>query len=686
MTLRSLWTTVALLALLSASTAAQRVVRVGLHDARPVAFEKDGQPAGFGVVLLEQIADEEDWELEWVHGTWSECLAWLKTGELELLFPMLRTPEREQRFDFTEQGLYAGWGRVAAIAGFELESLLDLEARRVAVVKDDIFGEELARQTRGLVRPPVLVAYPELSAAVQAAINGEVEAVVGENLALHFLIEGRDLHSTPVVVAAGQPHFATRGGEGAELLAALDRHLIALKNDPGSIYHEAYDEWLGLRRTDEWPVWLPGAITVGAVLLAVSTLFAAMLRTQLRARSAELVARSEALLEQIREREHAETERRVLRESLRHAQKLQLAGQLASGVAHDVRNLLTVISAHAERVRDSSTESGSTLASLGVVERAASEAADMTRSLVAFSRKIEARQEKVDLGAFVQETGVMIERSLPGNVSLQVTPPLAPVWVIADPGQLRQVVLNLALNAREAMTAGGRLSLVVLRSSEREVSLRVSDTGQGMDAELRERVFEPFFTTKQDSGGTGLGLATVRELVSEQDGRIEIDSTPGEGTEITVTWPAARAPRYRVPDVAAGQGESVLVAVSTPQVRQIVASALLAAGFKPLQARSHEELAEWTSREAPGLQALLLEESLLNGEGGALVGKMFVARPQLAFATVGATGSGELPAEAPSDTVRLGDSYRVAELGRVLRRLIDARAVPLVPSDAGGAA
>lgn len=680
MTLRPLATFVAhrvgalalCLALCAFGAAAQdTVVRVGLHDARPVAFELDGVPTGFGVVLLEEIARREGWTLEWVRGTWSSSMKALEAGEIDLLFPMLRTTEREQRFDFNEQGLYAGWGRVAARPGEQIESLLDLEGRRVAIVKDDIFGIELERQTNGLARPPRLIAYPALNEAVAAALADEVDAVVGENLALHFLMQDRALRSTSVVVAAGAPHLATLKGTHPELLAALDRQLIDLKNDPGSVYHEAYDEWLGIRRAPAWPTWLRWTLSVGAALLLLSLLFAAILRAQLRARSAELVARSEALLEQIREREHAETERRVLRESLRHAQKLQLAGQLASGVAHDVRNLLTVISAHAERVRDNAGEGASTLESLDVVERAASEAAEMTRSLVAFSRRIEARPEKVDLGAFVHETGVMIERSLPGNVHMEVVPPPEPLWILVDPGQLRQVVLNLALNAREAMSEGGELRLVVEEPSPREVRLRVSDTGEGMDAELRARVFEPFFTTKSDRGGTGLGLATVRELVAEQDGRIEIDSTPGEGTEIRVTWPAARAPRYRARDGGVGHGERVLVAVGTAQVRQIVASALLAAGFEPVQARDVEELAAAAADPERAPAALLLEEALLADGGAAPLDALLNVRPGLVLALLGAPAEPTLPPQVPPDTPRLGDSYRVAELAGLLRRQLD---------------
>lgn len=656
---------------------AQRdALRVALHDARPVTFEFEGRPAGFGVDLVEHIAELEGWELEWVPATWSEAMTQLEAGEIDLLFPMIRTPAREKRFDFGKVALTPGWGRVAARGDVDVETVFDLEGLRVGVVAADIFGQEFETMTEALMRAPEVVAYASLPEALAAAERGEVQAVAGENNSLLYQLGDVDLVSTPVVFAAGQPYMAVPKGRGAARLARLDERLAELKADRDSIYYEAYDRWLGVPRPAAWPAWLEGVLLGGAALLLLSLAFSFILRSRLSARTNELEQRSEALLEQIRERERAETERRVLRESLRHAQKLQLAGQLASGVAHDVRNLLSVIAAHAERVRETSPEGGEQLASLDVVERAAREAGEMTRSLVAFSRKIEARPVKVDLAELVRDTAAMVERTLSSSVRLTVETPMEGVWLLADASQLRQVVLNLAVNAREAMPDGGAVTLGVRARDARHVQLDVRDTGVGMDAEVREHAFEAFYTTKSNEGGTGLGLATVKDIITEQDGEIELESAPGRGTLVRVTWPRAQAPLAVLVD-GPGRGERVLVALGTRQVRQIVAAGLLSAGFAPSQASSTRALRSALEDDAE-IAALVLDEAWLDApELPYAAGEELPGCPPVVL-LLGPHAPTPLPASLPQATERLGTSYRVNDLGQHLRRLFDA--VPTVPS------
>ena len=236
------------------------------------------------------------------------------------------------------------------------------------------------------------------------------------------------------------------------------------------------------------------------------------------------------------------TEQKQLEEQLRQSQKMEAVGQLAGGIAHDFNNMLTAITGYAELLAYSFDEGDPRADDVEQVRKAAAHAAALTRQLLAFSRKQVLLPQRLDVNEVVRGLESMLARTLGGEVELttSLAETLAPVET--DPDQLAQVVLNFALNGRDAMPAGGCLTITtsdVERDSEPFVCVEVTDTGIGMDEETRNRVFEPFFTTKDTGKGTGLGLATAYGFVSQSGGRIEIESALGEGSTFRVLLPAA---------------------------------------------------------------------------------------------------------------------------------------------------
>ena len=232
----------------------------------------------------------------------------------------------------------------------------------------------------------------------------------------------------------------------------------------------------------------------------------------------------------VTERERSTRAREELERRLAQSQRLESVGQLAGGVAHDFNNLLSVILtcvgfaqrelAPDARIRDDIDEIG----------RAADRAAALTRQLLMFSRREVVKPEVLDVGVLVRDLERLLNRTLSERIALRIAigPDLVPV--LADRAQLEQVLVNLAVNARDAMPAGGTLSpSAAAADGEAGVRLTVSDDGTGMPAEVRERAFEPFFTTKEAGDGTGLGLATVHGIITEAGGTVEIDSVPGRG-------------------------------------------------------------------------------------------------------------------------------------------------------------
>jgi PAS domain S-box-containing protein len=237
----------------------------------------------------------------------------------------------------------------------------------------------------------------------------------------------------------------------------------------------------------------------------------------------------------------ASAERERLEEDLRHAQKLDAIGRLAGGIAHDFNNLLTAISGYAE-IALADSESERVRAELTEIKNAAARATGLTRQLLAFSRRQELRPELIDLNEVVLEMAGMLQRLIGTEVELVIDLGPGLRLTMADPTQVQQIVLNLSVNARDAMPEGGRLDICTSnaeRDGREVVTLTVIDTGVGMDEQTLEHAFDPFYTTKAVGEGTGLGLATVHGIVTQSGGAVEIESEPGEGTTLRIVLPAA---------------------------------------------------------------------------------------------------------------------------------------------------
>ena len=357
----------------------------------------------------------------------------------------------------------------------------------------------------------------------------------------------------------------------------------------------------------------------------------------------------------------ADTERRARdarerknRLQAQQAQRLESLGQLAGGVAHDFNNLLAVILNYVSFVSeelaaatgpDPARHLETASADLAQVKMAAERAARLTRQLLAFARREVVRPQVLDLDKVITAVEEMLRRTLGEHVEL-VTSLAGSLWpVLADPGQLEQVLVNLAVNARDAMPTGGTLTIdtsniivdaetVAGGSKAREgrnVRLRVSDTGTGMTADVAERVFEPFFTTKAEGAGTGLGLATVYGILSQAEGHIRIYSEPGAGTTFTIMLPVtaeAAAPVVEAePYLRTPTGETVLVVEDEPALREVTRRILTRNGYQVITAANGPEALD-IARDHPGEIHLLVTDVVMpHMLGKEVAEKMRAIRP-----------------------------------------------------------
>jgi PAS domain S-box-containing protein len=803
-----MWGVAFALALVAAPAWAQStVLRVGLHDSSPVGYrDENGQARGFGVEVIEHIASLEGWTLEYKYGSWEECYDRLRNRELDLLFPMVYSPQRAEFFDFTTQALMSSWGRVFVRRGVQVQDVTDLAGLSVAVVRGDYFNDQFRSLARGVdcnVRE-----FPTKSDVLNALQEGTCEAAAIEGKAGYSRIVDGGLEATPIFYSRVKPLVAVPKGTHADVLAALDARLGALIANRGSLYYKAYARWFESGLPTRAPTWLLPAIVValssvlGLIALslimrkrvgratqalsrrnaelaqeiierqkveadlrlnqkrlrlitdALPVLIAyidrdlryrfcnATHRSWLEMAPADLLGRSMedvvgatvfarlrgyvdqvlsgesvtydtileneftgtrsvsvnyvpniatdgevigfySMISDITARLEAQAEQRRLQEQLQHAQKIDALGQLAGGVAHDVNNLMTVIAAHASLLRPKLARESLLHDSLKSIDDAVRHASGVTRSLLTFSRRLPTDKRPVDLGSAMETITRMLHRTMPATIelSVQIQCEVQP-WVQADDAQLQQVVLNLALNARDAMPGGGQLVVSVSAPPQDHIGicppgidgpavrLSVQDSGCGISAHIQNQMFEPFFSTKPPAERSGLGLAIVHGIVVEHAGQIAVHSAPGSGSVFVLDLPRIPVPHdadgAAAPiDPPCGSGERVLLAEDHDQIREVLASYLTGQGYVVDQVADGMELAEHHARHAEEVRLLVLDVDLPKRSGAHFLEELRGTGNRTPAILMTANGAAQTRGQSDPSTRVLSKPFQLPDLGEL---------------------
>jgi PAS domain S-box-containing protein len=318
----------------------------------------------------------------------------------------------------------------------------------------------------------------------------------------------------------------------------------------------------------------------------------------------------QGVLRDISDRRAAEARRIELENQLQQAERLKAIGQLAGGIAHDFNNQLAGIMGYAELLKVNRPEDSLVQTYADGVLSPARRAADLTGKLLAFARRGQYRREKVDLHAIVREVISLLQRSIDKSITVVEALTAARSTVVGDPTLLQSAVLNVALNARDAMPNGGTLKLLTEQDGPSGIRLQVMDTGHGMDTETLRRAFEPFFTTKSVGRGTGMGLPAVQGTVQQHDGTIELESAPGQGTTVSIRLPLADtegvAPSTNPGVVVGGKGHVMLVE-DEHTVREMMERALRLLGYKVTICLDGPEAIETYRGCVPAVDLVLLD-------------------------------------------------------------------------------
>jgi signal transduction histidine kinase len=378
-------------------------------------------------------------------------------------------------------------------------------------------------------------------------------------------------------------------------------------------------------------------------------------------------------------------------EQLRHSQKLEAVGRLAGGIAHDFNNLLTAIIGYSELIE---RRGGGVLKEHAqLIRKAGEQAAALTRQLLAFSRKQLLEPRVLDLNALVFEMERLLQRVIGESIHIVIDPIRSGARVRADPSQLEQVLLNLGVNARDAMPGGGTLRIATqerdLIQAEiiecgidvmpgRYVLLIVSDTGSGMDEDTRSRIFEPFFTTKGPGKGTGLGLATVYGIVKQSGGGITVESTPGQGCTFTIFLPATTdeldLAELPLAEPKTHGSETILVVEDEEVVRQLICTVLGDAGYEIIQAESPEAALELARARKQPIHLLVTDIVMPGMNGPVLARALSEHQPSLKILYVSGYSDNDISAQGVVDPglVVLQKPFTQQSLSRKVRELLDS--------------
>jgi two-component system, cell cycle sensor histidine kinase and response regulator CckA len=370
------------------------------------------------------------------------------------------------------------------------------------------------------------------------------------------------------------------------------------------------------------------------------------------------------------------------------SQKMEAIGRLAGGIAHDFNNLLSVITGYSDLLLESLASSEPNRRKVEQIKQAANCAAVLTRQLLMFSRQHVVQQTVLDLNQAVGGIEKMLRRLIRENIEFTVTLDPQLLRVKADSGQIEQLVLNLVVNARDAMPHGGKLRIqtknVRLKKdaqseagvpSDHFVLLEVADTGIGMDQETQAHIFEPFFTTKAVGKGTGLGLATVYGITKQSNGHIEVRSTLGHGSSFRVYLPAAeqteadQEPGNNSAETAFS-GETVLVVEDAKALRGLICEALSASGCRVLSARDGREASRIVNERKGAIDLLLTDVIMPGMSGPALAKQVRALRPQTKILYMSGYSGEFLPEMLAPGVSFIQKPFTIADLARKIRKLL----------------
>ena len=580
----------AALLMLSGPLAAE-ALRVGFYENPPKIFrDTDGTPTGFWPEVTDAILSDLGYDYEYIDCEWEACLEMVRQGQLDLMLDVAYSKERAEQFQFINEALIYAWSTIVTSKELEVETLADFEGKRIAVLANSIQERDLRRFLREEGVKAKLIWTSSVQGAIDAVLVGDADMAITNTFFAVRMAEQNDLRIPELPFQVNSYHYVVPPDAPRSFVQALNLASYRQQMTFGSAFHAAEYEWISFHKAP-LPTWLSTAVLVAASVLMLSGALIFTLRRLVRARTRDLANTVEALSSEMELRKKAET-------FALETQKFDAIGRLVGGVAHDFNNLLSIILGNLELLKDQVEPNSPILKYIDQALSATKRGAKLTYDLLSFGRRAQLLPQVLKIDTVLNGIEDMLRRTLPANISLDFRYDDHAKPVLLDQGQLENAVLNLVLNARDAMPSGGNLTLSVSNltpdaAAEREgtlgkVSVSVTDTGLGIEDEALGKVFEPFFTTKEIDKGSGMGLAMVHGFVTQSGGEISIRSVLGEGTTVELCFPvtAERTDQESGIDNPANLlgDEKILLVEDDDDVRSALCQRLSTSGFRVTEA------------------------------------------------------------------------------------------------------
>ncbi|MHA1520121.1 MAG: ATP-binding protein [Promethearchaeota archaeon] len=572
----------------SANSSQNLHLKVGIVDIPPKEMvDEQGEVSGFFPDILTYIASKKHWEIEYVNGTWEDGLDLLNTGQIDILPDVGYSAERAELYDFNNISVMTNWALVYTREGSDIKSMDNLQNKKIGVMAKDInyLGPEGIKSISERYNLNItFVEYDDLYKVLENVEAGNVDGGVVNQLFGKLNAFNYDLIKTSIVFNAVDFKFAFPKNASLNpfLIEKIDHWLEILKNDENSYYYERYNLYFSEISEGQriFPPWIiPTVLGLVSVIL-ISFSITVLLRRQVQLKSKKI---------------------NEIQEKLLRSQKMEAIGRFAGCIAHDFNNLLTVINGVSDLMIETKYDNDQDMIEdLKEINKAGIRGASLTKQLLAFSRKQIFQLEVININKLLKNMESMLKRLVSEDISFKVIYDEELANIFVDSTQTEQIIMNLVLNASDAMPSGGELTIEtrnVQISSDNSfldlkpgnyIQISVADTGIGMNEEELSHLFEPFYTTKGPDKGTGLGLSTVFGIVKQFNGDIIANSQVGLGTTFKVYLPQTTHPMEKKTEAKKDSNDSlkgsetILVVEDEDSIRHFTAKALRSKGYRIL--------------------------------------------------------------------------------------------------------
>ncbi|MFZ5951547.1 MAG: response regulator [Candidatus Rifleibacteriota bacterium] len=531
------------------------MVKIGIYQNPPKVFlDENGQPAGFFVELLQEIAKHEGWQLEFVFADWSECLRNLEGGRIDLMTDVAYTETRIRKYDLNKVSVISDWFQAYCAEPGRINSILDLNQLKVSILAESVQLEFLKNLLKNLdyqCQILELQNYDEIFTSVE---KGQADVLLTNRFAGKLLGPKYGLVETSLIFNPTSLHFAAEKGKNWQILQKIDQHLEIWKKDSASFYFKCLERNLKEKLEEKVPLWATRLFFGLFAIICAAFLIIREFRRQLEKRTAELVLSNRKL-------EQTLNQLQLANEKAVNQERLNALGQMASGIAHDFNNILTPITGFSELLIDEPRlldDRKTVMDYLKSIKDAGYDGIELVKRMKAFYRQRENLLEKVpvDLNQLIENVVTLTRFKWQEQAQLEgrkiqvefISHNDHPVNI--SPSHIREVLVNLIINAVDAMPDGGVIQLATFKQDGFS-GVSIKDNGTGMDSETLANCFRAFFTTKGEKG-TGIGLSMVKEICEWHNAILLVNSELGCGTEFKILFPDYGPEAEKITSVGSG--------------------------------------------------------------------------------------------------------------------------------------